>query len=101
MSISNNKQKRSANGRWKKGASGNPAGRPLGRRNQATLSFAELLNGEGEARIQKGIELSLKGGTRALSICGDRLLPVRRDRAVELHLPKITDMKTVSAALAS
>src|SRR5262245_53225609 len=101
MSISNNNQKRSADGRWKKGASGNPSGRPIGSRNQSTLFFEELLNGQGEALIQKGIELSLKGDTRALTICWGRLLTARKDRAVELPLPKITDMKTVSAALAS
>src|SRR5262249_55639945 len=74
---------------------------PIGSRNQSTLFFEELLNGQGEALIQKGIELSLKGDTRALTICWDRLLPARKDRVVELHLPKITDMNTVSAALAS
>src|SRR5438309_433479 len=95
------KQKKLTNGRWGKGTSGNPAGRPHGSRNQSILFFQELLNGEGEALIRKGIELSMNGDTRALSICWDRLLPVRRDRAVELQLPTIQDAKGVIAALAS
>jgi hypothetical protein len=95
------KRSKSGNGRWKQGISGNPAGRPTGSRNQSTLFFEELLQGQGEALIQKGIELSMKGDTRALGICWDRLLPSRKDRAIELRLPKVTDAKGVSAALAS
>lgn len=101
MSVENVKPKRPSKGRWGKGTSGNPAGRPSGSRNQSTLLLEELLNGQGEALIQKGIELSLKGDTRALSICWDRLLPPRKERAIELPLPKVTDVKSVSAALAS
>jgi hypothetical protein len=63
--------------------------------------FQELLSGQGEALIQKGIELSLNGDTRALSICWDRLLPSRKERTIELPLPNVTDAKSVSAALAS
>jgi hypothetical protein len=54
-----------------------------------------------QAIIQKGIELSLQGDTRALSICWDRLLPAQKERAIELPLPSITDVQSVSAALAS
>jgi Family of unknown function (DUF5681) len=93
-------QKRSAKGRWKKGASGNPSGRPSGSRNRSTLFFEELLSGQGEALIQKGIELSLKGDTRALGICWDRLLPPRKERVIQLSLPSVADAATVSAALA-
>jgi Family of unknown function (DUF5681) len=101
MSIEDVNPKRPANGLWRKGTSGNPAGRPTGSRNQSTVFFQELLNGQGEALIQKGIELSLKGDTRALGICWDRLLPARKERTIELPLPSVTDAKSVSAALAS
>jgi hypothetical protein len=101
MSVENVNPKRPPNGRWRKGTSGNAAGRPTGSRNQSTVFFQELLNGQGEALIQKGIELSLKGDTRALSICWDRLLPPRKERTIELPLPSVTDAKSVSAALAS
>jgi hypothetical protein len=99
MSTKNANPKRPAGSRWKKGTSGNPAGRPPGSPNRSTVFFQELLSGQGEALIQKGIELSLKGDTRALSICWDRLLPPRKERAIEL--PGMTDAKSVSAALAS
>jgi Family of unknown function (DUF5681) len=101
MSVENVNPKRPTNSRWKKGTSGNPSGRPTGSRNQSTIFFQELLSGQGEALIQKGIELSLQGDTRALSICWDRLLPPRKERTIELPLPSVTDAKSVSAALAS
>ena len=101
MSDENVNPKRPPNGRWRKGTSGNPTGRPTGSRNQSTVFFQELLSGQGEALIQKGIELSLKGDTRALSICWDRLLPARKERTIELTLPSVTEAKSVSAALAS
>ena len=101
MSDENVNPKRPPNGRWRKGTSGNPTGRPTGSRNQSTVFFQELLSGQGEALIQKGIELSLKGDTRALSICWDRLLRPRKERTIELLLPSVTEAKSVSAALAS
>jgi hypothetical protein len=33
-------------GQWQKGTSGNPSGRPPGRRNKATLAMEALLEGE-------------------------------------------------------
>src|SRR5260370_42147436 len=101
MSIDCVNRKRPTDSRWKKGASGIRAGRPTGSRNQSTMFFQELLSGQGEAVIQKGIELSLNGDTRALSICWDRLLPPRKERTIELPLPSVSDAKSVSAALAS
>ena len=101
MSVENTTPKRSAEGRWRKGTSGNPAGRPAGSRNKSTAFFEELLNGQGEALIHKAIELSLQGDTRALSICWDRLLPPRKERTIMFPLPTVSDGKNVSAALAS
>jgi hypothetical protein len=101
MSVENTTPKRSAEGRWRKGTSGNPAGRPSGSRNKSTAFFEELLNGQGEALIHKAIELSLQGDTRALSICWDRLLPPRKERTIVFPLPTVGDGKNVSAALAS
>ncbi|GMG81635.1 hypothetical protein LNKW23_08480 [Paralimibaculum aggregatum] len=43
------RQVRDGAGRWKKGISGNPSGRPRGARNHATTAAAALLDGEAEA----------------------------------------------------
>jgi hypothetical protein len=101
MSVENTSPKKSLNGRWRKGKSGNPDGRPVGSRNKSTAFFEKLLDGQGEALIQKAIELSLKGDTRALSICWDRLLPPRKERTIVFSLPAVSEAQNVSAALAS
>lgn len=68
---------------------GNPAGRPKGARNRATLAMEVLLEGEAEALTRKAIELALGGDGPALRLCMDRLIPVRKDRPVQFELPPI------------
>lgn len=72
---------------FKKGKSGNPAGRPQGARNRATLAAEALLDGEAEALTRKVVELALEGDRSALRMCLDRVLPPRRERYVNFNLP--------------
>jgi len=58
-----------------KGQSGNPRGRPVGRRNNKTLAAAVLLEGESEALTRKAVELALAGDPTALRLCIERILP--------------------------
>ena len=46
---------RDANGRFRKGRSGNPRGRPTGIRNKATQAAEELLDGEAEALTRRAV----------------------------------------------
>ena len=55
-------------GRFRKGQSGNPAGRPRGARNSATLAVEAMLDGEAEALTRKAIDMALAGDTVALKI---------------------------------
>ena len=90
-------------GRFEKGRSGNPRGRPLGSRNSATLAAEALLEGEAEKLTRKCIELALSGDTVALRLCLERIYPARKDRAVRFPLPPITsarDAADIAAAVA-
>jgi len=84
--MANSDEKRNPNGRWKKGISGNKAGRPVGSRNYAALLIEQLLEGEAEALIRKAIELGKNGNIQALRFCLELLVPVRRERSVELEI---------------
>ena len=91
-------------GRFGKGKSGNPRGRPLGSRNSATLAAEALLEGEAEKLTRKCIELAMDGDTVALRLCLERIYPARRDRPVTFPLPPITsarDAADIAAAVAN
>jgi hypothetical protein len=60
-------------GRFQKGTSGNPRGRPMGSRNAATIACEALLEGQAEALTQKAIQMALDGDTVALRLCLDRI----------------------------
>ena len=75
-------------GRFEKGRSGNPRGRPLGSRNSATLAAEALLEGEAEKLTRKCIELAMDGDTVALRLCLERIYPARKDRPVTFPLPR-------------
>src|SRR6516225_381618 len=90
-------------GRFEKGVSGNPAGRPAGSRNSATLACEALLEGQAEALTQKAVDMALAGDPVALRICLERICPVRKDRAVRFPLPPINsarDAANIAAAVA-
>ena len=96
------KQRRAPGGRpFPKGQSGNPAGRPPGARNHATLMAELLLEGEGEALTRRAIELAFEGDTMALKLCLERILPQRRSRRVIFDLPPIDSAQDLGKAIGS
>ena len=100
--MSENTERKQGGSQFPPGQSGNPAGRPKGARNKATLALETLLDGQAEALTQKAIELALGGDMMALRMCLDRILPARRDRPVSIEMPTINtaaDAKEASAAL--
>ncbi len=94
------KTNRSNDGQWTKGKSGNPAGRPPGSRNQATLAMESLLEGETERLTKKAVELALDGDVAALRLCLERLVPARKDRSIQLSLPPTRTVQEIPAAIA-
>jgi Family of unknown function (DUF5681) len=62
----NTAQKQQTGRPFEPGQSGNPAGRPKGSRNKATLAVEALLDGEAEEITRKAIELAKKGDLAAI-----------------------------------
>lgn len=84
------------------GKSGNPAGRPKGLLNKATLAAQVLLDGEAQALTRKAVELALEGNIQALKLCLERIVPPRKERAVEFTMPdfaEVADLPRLTAAL--
>jgi hypothetical protein len=96
------KQRLGPGGRpFPKGRSGNPAGRPPGSRNRATLAAEVLLEGEAEALTRRAIDLALEGDTTALRLCLERIVPQRRSRPVAFDLPPIDRVEDLAGAIRS
>jgi len=90
--------------RFQKGESGNPAGRPRGVLNHATVLAQELLAARVESIAGKLIELAEGGDMRAIRVCMDRLVPAIKDQPIAVELPPIekpADSVAAAAAIAA
>jgi Family of unknown function (DUF5681) len=87
-------------GRFSKGSSGNPRGKPKGARHRITLAAEALLEGEAQTLTRKAIELALAGDTVALRLCLERILPPRRQRPINFRLPPLRSPADAVSAMA-
>ena len=88
-----------AGGKFRRGQSGNPSGRPAGARHKVTQAVEALLEGQHAALTQKAIDLALSGDGPALRLCLDRIAPPRKDSPLTFALPPIlTAADTVQAS---
>ena len=92
---------RDRRGRFAKGRSGNPAGRPRGCRDLVNRAARLLLAGEGEALTRKAIEMALAGDAAALRLCLERIVGPYRERAVEFTMPPIRSAADLTGAIAA
>ena len=92
---------RDRGGRFAKGRSGNPAGRPRGCRDHVNRAARLLLAGEGEALTRKAVELALAGDPAALRLCLERIVGPYRERAVEFTMPPIRNAADLAGAMAA
>ena len=79
------KTKRESSGRFKKGTSGNPAGRKVGSVDKRTR-YRRAFEDHSDALIDSVIQNALEGDTSAQKMCLDRLVPPLKsiDRPVTL-----------------
>jgi hypothetical protein len=99
VNLLQKQRKPSPGRRFRKGHSGNPAGRPLGSRNKATLLAEALMEGEAEDITQVLIERARAGDATALKLYFERLVPPRRERAVPVALPAIAGPADIAPAM--
>jgi hypothetical protein len=85
--------------KFQPGQSGNPAGRPLGSRNKATISLEEELAKRAEKAVEKIVILAGVGNAAAMRICAEWVKPGGNSRALALELPRITCAADAQAAL--
>lgn len=88
-------------GRFPKGISGNPDGRPRGSRNKATLLMERLLQEESENLTLKLIEMAKAGDSLAMRLCMDRLLPAQKDRPIQLPLGPVETLPQIRSGIST
>jgi Family of unknown function (DUF5681) len=81
---------------FQKGESGNPAGRPRGALNRATVLAQNLLSERAESIAAKVIELAVQGDRAAIRVCMERLVPV-----IKPPIKKPADSVEAVAAIAA
>ena len=87
-------------GAFKKGQSGNPAGKPKGAKDKRT-ELRELLKPHAAKLVQKVVDLALAGDVSALRICIDRIIPPVRENRLSIALPVVKDVAGCTAAQAA
>lgn len=73
---------------FKPGQSGNPAGRPPGSRNRATVFAQELMEKDIEAIVRKVVDAAVSGNLPAAKLVIERLVPPMRERPISVALPE-------------
>lgn len=82
-------------GKFKKGKSGNPRGRPKGIRNKASILAEKLFENDVEAICWQAIEQAKKGNIQAIKIILDRILPTRKESSIIIDLPIVNTAQDI------
>src|SRR5260370_25106967 len=82
-----------------KGQSGNPAGRPPGRRDRGTRAAESYLDSQAEALLQRAVELALAGDASHMRLCVERIVAPRRERSVEFAMPPMRSAADLAGAM--
>lgn len=81
--------RRDGAGRFRKGASGNPAGRPPGRRGHVAALLDQLATDAAPQAVERLGRAAMGGDVQAARVLLDRVWPVPKGRRVVLDLPRI------------
>ena len=90
---------RGSNGQFSPGVSGNPHGRPVGRRNKSSEMLESMMAEDWRAVADGLMEAAKQGNASAARVVLDRVAPRPRGRPVYLDLPPVTNAEEVDKAL--
>lgn len=80
------------------GVSGNPAGRPRGSRNKSLRLVESLLDDGAAEVVQAVLHAARNGDVAACRVVLERVLPVMREKPIELLLPPTKTAQGISDA---
>jgi hypothetical protein len=96
-----NAGEKQSRGRFRKGESGNPAGKRPGTRNRATVLLEAIADDDLKAIVMKIVEKAKAGDLVAARLILDRIAPASRARALEIDLPTIGKQNVGDALIAT
>jgi hypothetical protein len=85
--------------RFQPGQSGNPAGRPRGSRNKATVIAEKLLDDSAGELTTAAIARAIGGDSAALRACMDRIAPRLRHRPLDFAMPQLVTLADTPVAI--
>jgi len=86
-------------GRFRKGQSGNPAGKPQGARHRLTVLAEAMMEDESESVVRAVITAAKTGDMTAARLVLERIAPPRKGRPVAFDLPPVETAADVLTAL--
>lgn len=98
MADKTEKKQRGAGRPFESGQSGNPNGRPKGSRNKTLLLLEQMIEEEAQEICRAVIEQAKGGDLQAAKILIDRMIPPKKDRPINLDLPKLDSLSDVLKA---
>ena len=91
-------QREPSTGRFPKGSSGNPAGRPRGTKNKLSLLRERISEDDASDVLQIVRQMALDGDKKAVMFLAENLWQRPKGRLIELDLPKIRTQRDVAIA---
>jgi hypothetical protein len=88
-------------GRFQKGRSGNPSGKPKGARHKVTVLAEKLMQDDARSIVEAVLKAAKGGDMTAARLVLERIAPVRKGRPVRMDLPAVQTAADVAAAMSA